>query len=72
MCKEKNKFDQDMIAMIIADWEHGEWTECDCLCEQCPLIKEIPIALVGFKKISICNMLTEMSVLLNQTEVDYE
>ena len=72
MTEYKNKFNQDTIAMIIADWEHGEWTKCDCLCKQCPLTKELPIGLVGTKKLSICNMLTEMSVILNQIEVEHE
>lgn len=72
MFEKKNKINQDTVAMIIADWEHGEWTECDCECKNCPLIKELPINLIGLKKLTICNALTEMSVLLNQIEVEYE
>lgn len=67
MC-EKNKYTQDDIAMIIADWEHGEWTKCTCECKKCPLNKEIPISIIGLRKLTICNILTEISVLLNQIE----
>lgn len=70
MCK--NKYTQDDIAMIIADWEHGEWTECTCKCEHCILNREIPINLIGLKKITICNLLTEVSVLLNQDREEIE
>ena len=66
---KKKKFDQDMIAMILADFQHGELTECTCECENCPLNKEMTLRLAK-NKCSICNMLTEISELLN--EVEYE
>lgn len=68
--KFKNKVDQDQMAMLIADWEHGEFTECKCECEKCPLNDELPIKLVGKNKITICNMLTEMSDLFNEVQND--
>ena len=66
----KNKHSQDQIAMLIADWEHGELTECTCECENCPLNKELPVKLVGKQKMTMCNMLTEMSALFNEVEHD--
>lgn len=66
----KNKIDQDQMAMLIADWEHGEFTNCTCECENCPLNDELPIKLVGKKKITICNMITEMSYLFNEVQND--
>lgn len=38
----KSKLNQDQIAMIIADWTHGELTTCDDMppdCNGCPLDK---------------------------------
>lgn len=66
----KNKVDQDQIAMLIADWQHGELTECTCICEKCPLNDELPINLVGKNKITMCNILTEMSCILNEVQND--
>lgn len=63
--KDKTKLDQDQVTMILADWEHGELTKCTCECENCALNEELPIRIVGRKKITYCNMLTEMSVLIN-------
>lgn len=68
--KFKNKVDQDQMAMLIADWEHGEFTKCTCDCENCPLNDELPIKLVGKQKITICNMLTEISYLFNEVQND--
>lgn len=65
----KNKFNPDQIAMIIADMEHGELTSCTGFeCENCALNKELPISLVGRKKVTICTGLVEMSVVLNEVE----
>ena len=67
----KGKITQDQLAMIIADMEHGEITTCEgCECDNCPLNKELPISLVGFKRVTICNALVYMSTMLN--EVEYE
>lgn len=57
----KNKIDQDTIAMIIADFQHGELTTCTCECKDCPLYKSIPIET---KKFRICDLLTEISTLI--------
>lgn len=67
----KNKFNPDQIAMIIADMEHGELTTCTGFeCKNCALNKELPISLVGKKKVTICNALVYMSVELNEVEYD--
>lgn len=61
----KNKIDPDFLAYIIADMDHGEITTCDGFdCSTCKLNKELPYFLVGNNKITICNMLVEMSNLL--------
>lgn len=64
----KNRVDQDQMAMLIADWEHGELTECTCDCENCPLNEELPIYILGHRKITMCNLLVEMSCILNEVQ----
>lgn len=67
----KEKLNPDQIAMIIADIEHGELTTCIGFdCENCALNKELPISLVGKKKVTLCNALTDMSAVLNEVEHD--
>lgn len=67
----KDKLTPDQIAMIVADWEDGELSTCkEYECDNCPLNKELPISLVGINKVTICNMLVNMSVLLNEVEYD--
>lgn len=67
----KEKLNPDQIAMIIADIEHGELTTCTGFdCENCALNKELPISLVGKKKVTLCNALTDMSAVLNEVEHD--
>ncbi len=67
----KDKFTPDQIAMIIADFEHGELTSCKGYeCDNCALNKELPVSLIGTRKMTICNMLVNMSVLLNEVEHD--
>lgn len=67
----KDKLNPDQIAMIIADMEHGELTSCEGFdCENCALNKELPVSLVNRKKVTICNALVEMSVVLNEVEHD--
>ena len=66
---EKNKLTPDQIAMVVADWEHGEHTTCKKnLCDNCPLGKELPISVVGKQKMTLCNMLCEMATVLNEVE----
>lgn len=67
----KIKINPDQVAMIIADWEHGEVTTCQGFeCENCALNKELPISLVGNKKVTLCNTMAEMSTVLNEVEHD--
>lgn len=67
------KMNPDQIAMIVADMEHGELTTCKGFeCDNCALNKELPLSLVGNRKATICNVLTEMSVVLNEVEHDKE
>ena len=67
----KIKINPDQLAMIIADMEHGELTSCAGFeCENCALNKELPISLVGKKKVTLCNALVEMSAVLNEVEYD--
>ena len=67
----KAKLNPDQVAMVIADWEHGELTTCKGFkCENCALYKELPISLVGNKRVILCNALVEMSAVLNEVEHD--
>lgn len=67
----KDKLTPDQIAMIVADWEDGELSTCEeYACDNCPLEKELPKSLVGTKKMTICDMLVNMSVLLHEVEHD--
>ena len=62
----KNKIDQDMVAMIIADFQHGELTTCTCECKDCPLYRRVN----KDSETRICDLLTEISVLLDKVEYD--
>ena len=67
----KEKLNPDQLAMIIADMEHGELTDCKGFeCSNCALNKELPICIVGNKKLTICNGLVAMSTILNEVEYD--
>ena len=71
MKRFKNKINQEGIALIIADFQHGEITECTCECIVCPLNKKLPVELVAKESnLTICNMLTEMSVLYEVNKND--
>lgn len=60
----KKKLNQDDLAMIIADMEHGELTTCSTIdCEKCPLDLEITL---GKENFSICYLLTKVSERLNE------
>lgn len=66
----KFKIDPDQFAMLISDMEHGEFTSCiGYECDNCPLSKELPVSVVKHK-MTLCNMLVTMSMVLN--EVEYE
>ncbi|HSQ89773.1 hypothetical protein [Romboutsia sp.] len=65
----KNKLNPDQVAMIIADWHDGELMSCKkAVCENCALNKELPIAVVGVKKMTLCNMMCEMATVLHEVE----
>lgn len=61
----KNKLDQDQVAMIIADWVHGELTTCDDMplnCAGCPLDKDF------MNGNTICRTLELMAEKLEEVE----
>lgn len=59
MSCSKCKLNQDAIATIIADWEDGELTKCDCECEDCPLV--VVSSIYGE---TLCTTLTNLSQIL--------
>ena len=64
----KNKIDVDQLAMILADFEHGEITTCKGFeCKTCPLGKDTTF-IVKNKKLDICDMLIHISNLLSEVE----
>lgn len=66
----KRKLNPDQVAMIIADWQHGEFTTCQGFeCENCALNEELPISFVDNNKVTLCNVMVQMSEVLNEVKI---
>lgn len=63
----KHKINEKELAHILADLEHGEITVCEGKCRDCALSKEIPFG-ITLKPMSICNLLSEIAVLLENDD----
>lgn len=63
----KNKIDVDQVAMILADFNHGEVTTCKGTdCDNCPLGKDF-LEIEG-KTADICDVLMMISDELEKVE----